>query len=47
MEKYVKEKLQSEISGDILCAVKDAVQSKDWDEAKKLAKLYNLLDRGW
>ena len=47
MEKYIKEKLQAEISGEILYAVKDAVQAKDWDETKKLLKLYNSLDRGW
>ena len=47
MEKHEREKMQSEIASVILPAVLVAVENSDWDQAKKLMKLYNSVDRGW
>ena len=47
MEKYEKEKLQAELAGKLLKAIEIAIDKEDWDEAKKLTKLFNSIDRGW
>ena len=47
MEKYDKEKLQAKIAGKVLKAIEIAVDGQNWDEAKKLTKLFNNIDRGW
>ena len=47
MEKYDKEKLQAKIAGKVLKAIEIAVNGENWDEAKKLIKLFNNIDRGW
>jgi hypothetical protein len=47
MKKHEREELQQDLSSRILLQVKDLIDSGDHDEARKLMKLYNQLDRGW
>lgn len=47
MKKHEREELQQDLSSRILLQVKDLIDSEDYDEARKLMKLYNQLDRGW
>lgn len=47
MKKHEREEIQDEIAGKILLALKDVIDAGDVKQAKKLAALYNKLDRGW
>ena len=47
MKKHEREELQQDLSSRILLQVKDLIDDGNYDEARKLMKLYNQLDRGW
>lgn len=47
MKKYEREELQDQLAAAALLMLKKAIDEDDLDRAKKLAALYNRLDRGW
>lgn len=47
MKKHEREELQQDLSSKILLQVRDLIDDGNYDEARKLMKLYNQLDRGW
>ena len=47
MKKHEREEVQDQLAGAVLLMLKKAVDAEDLEQARKLTKLYNQLDRGW
>ena len=47
MKKHEREEIQDQLAGAALLMLKKALEEGDVKHAKKLAALYNRLDRGW